>query len=93
VAEEQPVRPPEPAKPHPAEPEKPFPVRLVLLGLLAVYLLLFVVLNSDSVKIRFVFFTSRISLIVALVLAAVIGFAGGYLVNEMRGRRKRAGAR
>jgi uncharacterized integral membrane protein len=92
VAEEQPVRPPDAAKPHPAEPEKPIPVRLILLGLLALYLLLFVVLNSNSVKIRFVFFTSRISLIVALVLAAVIGYAGGYLVNEMRGRRKRAAA-
>jgi len=34
-----------------------------------------------------------VGLIVALVLAAVIGFAGGYLVNEMRGRRRRAGAR
>ena len=92
MAEEQPVRQPDRAQSRPAEPEKPIPVRLILLGLLGIYLLLFVVLNSKTVKIRFVFFTSRISLIVALVLAAVIGFAGGYLVNEMR-RKRRAAAK
>ena len=93
MPEEQPVRPPEAPAARAAEPEKPIPVRLILLGLLGIYLLLFVVLNAKTVKIRFVFFTSRISLIVALVLAAVIGFAGGYLVNEMRTRRKRGGAK
>jgi uncharacterized integral membrane protein len=94
VAEEQPVQPPDAAKPtqRPAEPDKPIPVRLILLALLGLYLLLFVILNSKTVKIRFVFFSSRISLIVALVLAAVIGFAGGYLINEMRARRKRVPA-
>jgi uncharacterized integral membrane protein len=90
VAEEQRARPPDAARPRPAEPDKPFPIRLILLGLLALYLLLFVVLNSKTVKISFVFFSSRISLIVALVLAAVIGFVGGYLVNELRARKKRA---
>lgn len=89
MADEQPVRPPDAAH-APAEPDKPIPVRLILLGLLGLYLLLFVVLNAKTVKVRFVFFTSRISLIVALVLAAVIGFAGGYLVNELRTRRRRA---
>jgi uncharacterized integral membrane protein len=90
VAEEQQVRPPDAGKPRPVEHDKPIPIRLILLGLLGLYLLLFVVLNSRTVKISFVFFTSRISLIVALVLAAVIGFAGGYLVNETRTRKKRA---
>jgi uncharacterized integral membrane protein len=96
MAEEQPVRPPdgpaarEGSAAREAEQDKPIPVRLILLGLLGLYLVLFVVLNAKTVKIRFVFFTSRISLIVALVLAAAIGFVGGYLVNELRARRRRA---
>ena len=89
MAEEHEVTPQGGPKPVPQEDEQRIPVRLILLGLLGLYLLLFVVLNAKTVKIRFVFFTSRISLIVALVLAAVIGFVGGYLVNELRARRKR----
>ena len=72
--------------------ERPFPIRLVLLGLLGLYLLLFVVLNSKTVKVSFVLFSTRISLIVALALAAVLGFLGGYLANTIRDRRKRRAA-
>jgi uncharacterized integral membrane protein len=92
VAEEHEVRPPDAPAPstRPTEEEKPIPVRLILLGLLGLYLLLFVVLNSKTVKISFVFFSSRISLIVALVLAAALGFVGGYLVDQMRRRRRAA---
>ncbi|HZO50554.1 MAG TPA: hypothetical protein VFB26_10445 [Gaiellaceae bacterium] len=67
-----------------------FPVRLVLLGLLALYLILFVVLNAKSVTVSFVLFSTRVSLIVALVLASVLGFLAGYLGRELRGRRGRS---
>ncbi len=92
MAEPQQPRPPETASRAPDQ-EKPIPVRLILLGLLGLYLLLFVVLNAKTVKISFVFFSSRISLIVALVLAAALGFVAGYLVDELRARRKRTAAR
>jgi uncharacterized integral membrane protein len=88
VAEEHKIAPPG------ADPERPddeggFPIRLVLLGLLGLYVLLFIILNSGSVSVSFVFFSTKISLIVGLVLAIALGFLGGYLTREIRIRRKR----
>jgi len=74
---------------HAGEQERDIPVRLILIGILALYLVLFAVLNSKTVKVSFVLFSTRVSLIVALVLAAVLGFFAGYLGNELRDRRKR----
>jgi len=89
MAEEHEVRPQGgEGKPH-AEKERPIPVRLILLGLLGLYLLVFIILNSRSVTLQFVFFKAQISLIVGLVLAIVLGFIGGYIVNELRDRRRR----
>jgi len=89
VAEEHEVTPPGGETQAPAEDEQRVPVRLILLGLLGLYVLLFIILNSGSVSVSFVFFSTDISLIVGLVLAIVLGFAGGYLANELRDRRKR----
>jgi len=89
VAEEHEVPAPGGAKAAPEEDEQRIPVRLILLGLLALYVLLFIILNSGSVSVSFVFFSTKISLIVGLVLAIALGFAGGYLANEIRERRKR----
>jgi uncharacterized integral membrane protein len=89
VAEEHEVTPPGGGTQAPAEDEQRVPVRLILLGLLGLYVLLFIILNSGSVSVSFVFFSTDISLIVGLVLAIVLGFAGGYLANELRERRKR----
>ena len=58
--------------------------RLVVLGLIALYVILFVILNSRRVKVSFVLFSTRISLLVGLILAAALGFAGGYLVHRAR---------
>ena len=89
MAEEHEVTPPGGGTQAPAEDEQRVPVRLILLGLLGLYVLLFIILNSGSVSVSFVFFSTDISLIVGLVLAIVLGFAGGYLANELRERRKR----
>lgn len=64
------------------------PWRLVGLGVLLVYGILFVVLNSRQVAVSFVFFKPRVSLIVALVLALLIGFLAGYLFDNRRGRQR-----
>lgn len=69
------------------------PWRLVGLGVLLVYGILFVILNSKEVSVSFVFFTPRVSLIVALVLALLIGFLFGYLFDTMRDRRRRTPTR
>jgi uncharacterized integral membrane protein len=65
------------------------PLKLILIGLLALYAVLFVLLNVDDVNVNFVFFSARISLFVAIVLLLGIGFAAGYLTSEVRARRKR----
>lgn len=89
MAEEHKVSPPGGDAQPPAEEERRIPVRLILLGLLGLYVLLFIILNSGSVTVSFVFFSTNISLIVGLVLAIVLGFVGGYFTNELRDRRKR----
>ncbi len=89
MAEEHRVSPAGGAAQPPAEEERRIPIRLILLGLLGLYVLLFIILNSGSVKVSFVFFSTNISLIVGLVLAIVLGFVGGYITNELRDRRKR----
>jgi uncharacterized integral membrane protein len=90
VAEPHDVSPPgRGAPPARTEDERSVPVRLILLGILGLYLLLFAVFNAKTVKVSFVVFTTRVSLIVALVLAAVLGFGAGYIANELRDRRAR----
>ena len=65
------------------------PVKLLLLGLVGVYLFLFIILNADQVSVSFVFFSAEISLIVGFALVAVLGFIAGYMANELRDRRRR----
>jgi uncharacterized integral membrane protein len=71
------------------EEERRFPIKLVLLGLVGLYLFLFIILNSRQVSVRFVFFSAEISLIVGLALVAALGFVAGYMTNELRDRRRR----
>jgi uncharacterized integral membrane protein len=62
-------------------------VRVVVLALLLVYAIAFVVLNTDDVKVSFVFFTATTSLIVALVLVGLIGAVVGWLARGQARRR------
>jgi uncharacterized integral membrane protein len=61
--------------------------RRVILGLLGLYLLLFVVLNTRRVHVNFVFFSLRTQLLIALLVMGLLGFAAGYFF----GGRSRAG--
>ena len=92
MAEEHQVTPPDGETKPQIRGDRPIPVRLILLGLLGLYLLLFIILNSGSVTVSFVFFKADISLVVGLVLAIVLGFVSGYIVNELRDRRRRKAA-
>jgi hypothetical protein len=60
------------------------PRQLVILAAVGLYALLFVVLNDDKVEINFVLFSHRTSVWVALLVAAGLGFAAGYLVRHRR---------
>jgi uncharacterized integral membrane protein len=73
-----------------ATPEKGPPWKLIVFGLLAVYAVLIVLLNRKQVEVSFVFFTTEISLLVLILLCVGIGFAAGYLFDQIRGRRRSA---
>ncbi len=75
-------QPPKPAK-------RDTPWSLIVFGILAVYAILIALFNSEQVDVSFVFFTAEISLLVLILLCVGIGFAGGYLFDRMRARRKR----
>ncbi|HET9460803.1 MAG TPA: LapA family protein [Gaiellaceae bacterium] len=70
-------------------PEKDTPWKLIVFGVLALYAILIVLLNRDQVEVSFVFFSTRISLLVLIVLCVGIGFAAGFLFDQLRDRRKR----
>jgi uncharacterized integral membrane protein len=71
-------------------PEKGTPWKLIAFGVLAVYAILIVVLNRKQVEVSFVFFSAEISLLVLILLCVGIGFAAGYLFDQIRGRRRSA---
>jgi uncharacterized integral membrane protein len=56
--------------------------------LLAAYAVLLALFNLDTVKINFVFFSTRASLFVVIALAAAVGFLAGYLFDSLRERRR-----
>lgn len=72
----------------PAPPAKDTPWKLIAFGALAVYAILIVVFNREQVDVSFVFFTAEISLLVLILLCVGIGFAAGFLFNQLRSRRK-----
>jgi uncharacterized integral membrane protein len=63
------------------------PLGLILIGLLAAYGVLFILFNSEQVDVSFVFFDAEISLVIALLITAAIGFLAGYTLRELRTRR------
>ena len=71
----------------PAPPDRDTPWKLIVFGALAIYALLIVVFNRKQVEVSFVFFTTRISLLVLILLCVGLGFVVGYLFNQIRARR------
>jgi uncharacterized integral membrane protein len=73
----------------PPGPEKETPWKLIAFAIIAVYAILIVLFNRDEVEVSFVFFSTDISLLVLILLCVGIGFAAGYLFDQLRARRKR----
>jgi uncharacterized integral membrane protein len=73
----------------PNTPERDTPWKLIVFGAIAVYAILIVLFNRKQVEVSFVFFSARISLLVLILLCVGIGFAAGYLFEQLRDRRKR----
>jgi uncharacterized integral membrane protein len=66
------------------------PWSLIIFAALAVYAILIALLNKEEVDISFVFFSTRISKLVLILLCLGIGFAAGFMVDRWRARRRRA---
>ena len=65
--------------------------RLFGLGVVGVYLVLFVVLNTKQVHVRFVFATARVSLIWVILLSLLIGLIAGVIASQLHRYRQRRG--
>jgi len=64
---------------------------LISLVLIAVYLIAFIVKNSDRVDIDFVLFSAHLSLIWLIILLLAVGFLGGVLLSQLYRRRRKLG--
>ena len=82
----------EPQSSIPTREKRDIPWTLIGFAMLAVYAILIIVLNREQVDISFVFFSTRISKLVLILLCLGIGFAGGFLFDRWRVRRNRGSA-
>jgi uncharacterized integral membrane protein len=64
---------------------------LIGLVLIGVYVIAFIIKNSDKVTIDFVLLSTRTSLIWLIILLLAIGFLGGVLLSQLYRRRGRSG--
>jgi len=62
---------------------------LIAIGVVAIYLLLFVVLNTRRVRIDFVVSSTRVSLIWAILLNLAAGIVLGVLLSQFHRYRRR----
>lgn len=58
-------------------------------GALALYGVLLVLLNSREVPLNFVFWSTKASLVILLLIVLAVGFLAGFLFDTVRDRRKR----
>jgi uncharacterized integral membrane protein len=74
-----------------AKRERPPWIQLTAIGLVALYTLLFIILNTHRAKVSFVFASARISVIWVILLSVVAGLVLGALGSRLNRRRKRRG--
>ena len=75
--------------PERSSPKGPWTPRRIVLGVIVLYLIIVVLANRNQVAVNFVFFKTEASLFVVLLLAIALGFAAGWLFDDVRARRKR----
>lgn len=64
--------------------------QLLAIGIVALYALLFVVLNSRHVKVSFVVVSTHVSLIWVILLSLAAGLALGVLLSQLHRHRQRS---
>ena len=65
-----------------------FWARLLVLGVLAAYVIAFVIQNHKKVHLHFVLLTATVSLIWLILLSFAIGLVGGALLSQLYRRRR-----
>jgi uncharacterized integral membrane protein len=73
--------------PKPA-PQRGTPWKAIIVAVLALYAILIVIANREQTEVSFVFFSTRISKLVLILLCVGIGFVAGYLFEQLRERRR-----
>jgi uncharacterized integral membrane protein len=66
--------------------------RLLALALVVGYVIAFVLENGKSVRVRFVFHSTDVSLIWVILLSIALGLIGGLLLAQLDRRRRRRSA-
>ena len=66
-------------------------LQFTAIGLVALYAILFIVLNTHRAKVSLVFASAKISVIWVILLSLAVGFVLGVLVTRLHRRRKRRG--
>ena len=69
-------------------PERGTPWKLIVFAVLALYAVLIVIANREQTDVSFVFFSTKISKLVLILLCVGIGFVAGYLFEQLRERRR-----
>jgi uncharacterized integral membrane protein len=78
--------------PAAAKPGFKWTPRRIAIGLILLYGVILVVLNLHRTDVNFVFFSTSAPLFVLIVLALAVGFALGWLFDDIRARRARKNA-
>ena len=63
--------------------------RRIAIGLILLYGVILVFLNLNRTNVNFVFFSTSAPLFVLILLALAVGFALGWLFDDIRARRAR----
>jgi uncharacterized integral membrane protein len=64
------------------------PWTLIVFGVLGLYVIVVALLNSDRVKVDFLFFSTQTRLLILILLCLGIGFAAGFVFDRWRAGRK-----
>jgi uncharacterized integral membrane protein len=64
------------------------PWTMIVIGVLALYAVIVALLNSEKVKIDFLFFSASVRLLVLIFLCLGVGFVVGFFFDRYRQRGK-----
>ena len=71
-------------------PKRDTPWTMIVIGILALYAVIVALLNSEKVKIDFLFFSASVRLLVLIFLCLGLGFVVGFFFDRYRRRGKTA---